>query len=115
MAPSTSPAGGHSSAPSFATASNRTKAGVSASPLPRWVAEALTDRDPRIRFTALQSIGQSRRPQLIDAVCAVAATETDRITFYAAWRALLDIAPREALRGKLRDSRGGVRRAALLA
>ncbi|MSU48672.1 MAG: c-type cytochrome [Opitutus sp.] len=83
--------------------------------LPPFVAAALTDSEPRVRFAALQSIGRARRPALLDAVCAVVATETDRLSFYAAWHTLLEIATPDTLREKLRDSRGGVRRAALLA
>ncbi len=83
--------------------------------LPPFVAAALTDSEPRVRFAALQSIGQARRPALLDAVLAAAATETERLSFYAAWHALLEIATPEVLRAKLSDPRGGVRRAALLA
>ncbi len=83
--------------------------------LPRFVADALGDAEPRVRFAALQAIGQARRAEMLDAVCAAAAVETERLSFYAAWHALLEIAPPDVLREKLRDSRGGVRRAALLA
>ena len=86
-----------------------------ATALPPFVAAALTDPEPRVRFAALQSIGQARQPALLDAVCHVAATETERLSFYAAWHALLHIATPDVLREKLRDPRGGVRRAALLA
>jgi len=85
------------------------------SPLPAFVAQALADRDPRVRFTALQSIRQARQGELLDAVCAAAAVETDRVAYYAAWQALREIAPAEALRRQLTDPRGPVRRAALLA
>jgi putative membrane-bound dehydrogenase-like protein len=83
--------------------------------LPQFVADALGDAEPRVRFAALQAIGQARRADLLDAVCAAAATETERLAFYAAWHALLEIATPAMLREKLRDPRGGVRRAALLA
>jgi len=86
-----------------------------ATALPPFVAAALTDAEPRVRFAALQSIGQARRSALLDAVCTVAATETERLAYYAAWHALLEIAPTAVIRDKLRDPRGGVRRAALLA
>ena len=84
-------------------------------PLPAFVAEALRDPEPRVRFTALQSIGQARESRLIDAVCAAAETEIDRVASYAAWQALREIAPPEKLRELLQDRRGPVRRAALLA
>ena len=83
--------------------------------LPPFVADALGDAEPRVRFAALQAIGQARRADLLDAVCAAAATETERLAFYAAWHALREIATPAMLREKLRDPRGGVRRAALLA
>ena len=86
-----------------------------ADPLPEFVAAALNDAEPRVRFAALQAIAQAPRPALLDAVLNVAATETDRVTFYAAWHALRAIAAPETLRTQLRDSRGGVRRAAFLA
>lgn len=82
--------------------------------LPAFFTTALTDAEPRVHFAAVQSIGQSRRPQLADALWSLAATEKDRITFYASWHALQDILPAEAIRAKLADARGGVRRAALL-
>jgi putative membrane-bound dehydrogenase-like protein len=83
--------------------------------LPPFVGAALAHAEPRVRFAALQAIGQARRAEMLDAVCAAAATETERLSFYAAWHALLEIAPPDVLREKLSDSRGGVRRAALLA
>jgi putative heme-binding domain-containing protein len=86
-----------------------------ADPFPPLVAAALAAAEPRVRFAALQAIAQAPRPALLDAVLAVAATETDRVTFYAAWHALLAVAAPETLRAQLRDPRGGVRRAAFLA
>jgi putative membrane-bound dehydrogenase-like protein len=83
--------------------------------LPAFVVAALDDPEPRIRFAALQAIALARRPEVIDRVSDLAARETDRVTFYAAWYALREIASVAALRDRLRDPRGGVRRAALLA
>jgi putative membrane-bound dehydrogenase-like protein len=83
--------------------------------LPSFVVAALADPEPRVRFAAYQAIGQMRRPALLDAVCAAVATETERISFYAGWHTLSDISTPAVLRDKLRDSRGGVRRAAFLA
>lgn len=83
--------------------------------LPEFVVTALGDREPRVRFEAVQAIGQARQRELTDAVWALAAKETDRIAFYAAWHTLLEIAPLPAIREKLADARAGVRRAALLA
>ncbi|HUR59529.1 MAG TPA: PVC-type heme-binding CxxCH protein [Opitutaceae bacterium] len=86
-----------------------------AAKLPAFVAEALRDAEPRVRFETIQAIGRAKQAQLTDAVLEVANTETDRVTFYAAWHTLQDIMPLEAIRAKLDDARAGVRRAALLA
>ena len=84
-------------------------------PLPAFAAEALRDAEPRVRFAAFLAIGQARRPTLVDAVLAATATETDRVSFYAAWHTLNELATPGLLREKLADPRGGVRRAAFLA
>ncbi len=84
-------------------------------PLPDAVAGALSDSEPRIRFAAVQAIRQARDTRALDAVKDLAATETDRITYYSAWGALRDLAGAEALRAMLKDPRAGVRSAALLA
>lgn len=84
-------------------------------PLPAFVAAALEDSEPRVRFAAVQAIAQARQRPLLPELYAVAARETDRVTFYAAWHALREIATPDELRGRLTDARGGVRRAALLA
>lgn len=83
--------------------------------LPPLFAAALRDAEPRVRFAALQAIAQAPRPALLEPVLAVAATETDRVSFYSAWHALPLLASPGNLRALLRDSRGGVRRAAFLA
>ena len=83
--------------------------------LPAFVSAALVDSKPRVRFEAVQAIGQAQQTHLADAVWALAAKETERLTFYAAWHTLLEIAPIAAIREKLRDGSAGVRRAALLA
>ena len=83
--------------------------------LPPFVAGALRDSEPRVRFAALQAIAQAPRPLLLDAVLAAVAAETDRVAFYSVWHALPLLTSPENLRALLRDSRGGVRRAAFLA
>ena len=89
--------------------------GARARPLPEVVAEELRDAEPRIRFAAVQAIRQAREVRVIVALKDLAATETDRITYYSAWGALRDLAGPDALREMLKDPRDGVRRAALLA
>jgi putative membrane-bound dehydrogenase-like protein len=83
--------------------------------LPAHVVAALQHSEPRLRFAAVQAIAQARQRQLVPQICALAATETDRVTLYAAWQALRAIAARDELRALLKDDRGAVRRAALLA
>jgi putative membrane-bound dehydrogenase-like protein len=83
--------------------------------LPSYVMAALKSSEPRLRFAAVQAIAQARQRQLVPQICALAATETDRVTQYAAWQALRTIAAPDALRALLKDERGAVRRAALLA
>lgn len=83
--------------------------------LPKQVADLTRDKDPRTRFEAVQAIWQAREVKMIPALLDVAANETDRLTFYSAWRALRDLASTEAVKKMLSDARGGVRRAALLA
>jgi putative membrane-bound dehydrogenase-like protein len=83
--------------------------------LPPYIVAALQDSEPRVRFAAVQAIAQARQRQLVPQLCDLAAEETDRVTFYAAWQGLREIATPDALRALLEDRRGAVRRAALLA
>jgi putative membrane-bound dehydrogenase-like protein len=83
--------------------------------LPPYVVAALQDPEPRLRFAAVQAIAQARQRQLVPQLCDLAAKEHDRVTLYAAWQALREIAAPDALRALLKDGRGAVRRAALLA
>jgi putative membrane-bound dehydrogenase-like protein len=96
-------------------AAHRIREWQSTARLPQVVIDALSDAEPRIRFAAVQSVGQAKQTHLVDAIWALTANETDRVTFYAAWHALLEIASPSDLRAKVRDTRPGVRRAALLA
>ena len=84
-------------------------------PLPAYVVEALLDAEPRLRFAAVQGIVQARQRQLVPRLSDLAAQEEDRLIQYAAWQGLRALATPEALRPLLKDPRGGVRRAALLA
>ena len=86
-----------------------------ARPLPDTLGEALRDPEPRLRFAAVQAIREARAASFTAALQALAATETDRLTYYSAWGALRDLAGADALRTMLQDPRDGVRRAALLA
>ncbi|MFM9078956.1 MAG: PVC-type heme-binding CxxCH protein, partial [Opitutaceae bacterium] len=83
--------------------------------LPELLTTALRDPEPRVRFAAFQAARHLRRTELLDALCAATETESDRVAYYAAWHALAAVSSTDGLRAKLRDPRGGVRRAALLA
>ncbi|MEX2671425.1 MAG: PVC-type heme-binding CxxCH protein [Phycisphaeraceae bacterium] len=79
------------------------------------VVESLTDDEPRMRFAAVQAIHESREAAVLSELWELVDTEQDRAVFYAAWRALGDLADEAALRQRVGDERGGVRRATLLA
>lgn len=83
--------------------------------LPGFVTAALQEAEPRVRFAAVQAIGQARQKHLLEPLLTHLAGETERLTFYAGWQGLRDLAGNDDLKKHLRDSRGGVRRAALLA
>lgn len=83
--------------------------------LPPQVESALTNAEPRLRFEAVQAIWQARQTQLIEPIKTLAATETDRLTYYCAWNVLGELASTNDLHAMLDDPRGGVRCAALLA
>ena len=77
--------------------------------------QVFSDKEPRLRFAAVQAVHQARQTDAIDALIALAADEQDRLTYYAVWHALRDLADVEMLRPLLTDPRGPVRCAALLA
>ncbi|MBL8794851.1 MAG: PmoA family protein [Planctomycetia bacterium] len=83
--------------------------------LPASAVAALRDPEPRVRFEAVLALRQARQAHLLAPLTDLAAAETDRVTFYAAWGALAELTDADTLRTMLRDPRGGVRRAGLLA
>lgn len=83
--------------------------------LPAFAVDALADSDAKVRFAAMQSLGQARQKGLVTAAWSRLAVEGDRLTFYAGWHAIRQLCSTAELRAMLADSRGGVRRAALLA
>jgi len=83
--------------------------------LPQWIADSLRHPEPRVRFSAFQAITHARHAGLLPALEAALELETDRIAYYAAWQSMAALSSPEQLRASLRDPRGGVRRAALLA
>lgn len=83
--------------------------------LPAVAVAALRDPEPRLRFGAVLALRQARQAHLVAPLTELCAQETDRVTFYAAWGALAELTDVETLRTMLKDPRGGVRRAGLLA
>ncbi|RYI32673.1 MAG: c-type cytochrome, partial [Acetobacteraceae bacterium] len=77
--------------------------------------QVFSDKEPRVRFAAVQAVHQARQTKAIADLVALAAVEQDRLTYYATWHALRDLAGVETLRPLLTDPRGPVRCAALLA
>jgi len=86
--------------------------GAMSAPVP---AQIFSDKEPRVRFAAVQAVHQARQTGAIADLIALAADEQDRLTYYATWHALRDLAGMETLRSLLTDPRGPVRCAALLA
>jgi len=77
--------------------------------------QVFRDKEPRLRFAAVQAVHQARQSDAVADLIALAAVEEDRLTYYATWHALRDLAGVETLRPLLTDPRGPVRCAALLA
>ena len=77
--------------------------------------QVLGHKNVRVRFATIQTIRQAKLRQFARNIVRLAASETDRITFYAAWGAMRELLPPVELRTLLRDERAGVRRATLLA
>lgn len=76
---------------------------------------AATEDSARMRFEVVQAIWQSHNAEMVPLLMGIASKETDRLTYYCAWRALRDLASTELLKRMLKDSHAGVRRAAMLA
>ena len=83
--------------------------------LPAAVVNALRSAEARLRFEAVQAIGQARQRSAVPALLNLLAAENDSTTFYAAWQTLRGLQDAMALKPLLVDARGGVRKAALLA
>ena len=83
--------------------------------LPASVVNALRSAEARLRFEAVQAMGQTRQRSAVPALLALLAAENDPTTFYVAWQTLRGLQDATALKPLLADARGGVRKAALLA
>ena len=82
--------------------------------LPNAVVRALSDPEPRIRFEAVQAVWQARQEHLVPELIVRLARESDRLAYYAGWRALQELATTGERKTYLQDRRSGVRLAALL-
>lgn len=91
------------------------RCGKTGRPLPDVVHERLTDKEPRIRFAAVQAIREARDITCADELWSLAGTESDRGVFYATWQTLRKLASTSDVQSRLSDEQPGVRRAALLA
>jgi len=83
--------------------------------LPVGVVNTLGSQETRLRFEAVQAIGQVRQRSAVSALLALLASEPDPATFYAGWQILRGLQDVAALKTWLADARAGVRKAALLA
>jgi len=79
------------------------------------VAKLLTDKEPRLRFEAALTLWHMGAKDQVTALQNAAATETDRLVYYAIFRGLNANMTGDALKTLQKDERPGVRRAALLA
>ncbi|MCG8599460.1 MAG: PmoA family protein [Verrucomicrobiales bacterium] len=79
------------------------------------VREALTDPEPRIRLEAVLALREIGATDAVNELLDLAATETDRIVYYAAWGALMDLVSIDERRALLdSDKRDRVRLALFL-
>jgi len=83
--------------------------------LPRVVARALADSEPRVRLAAVLAIRRAGDRSRAGALSQRLAIERDRVVFYAGWQALRKLMTRKSLLMSLSDRSGGVRLAGLLA
>lgn len=74
----------------------------------------LVSPEPRLRLAAIQAAHQAGAKTCLAILTNHAAAESERICYYATWRALRDLGGEAALQPLLADKRGPVRAAALL-
>ena len=79
------------------------------------LAALLADKEPRIRLEAANAIWHMGAKEQSTAMQTAAASETDRLCFYNQWRGMQELMSPETLKPLLKETRGGLRRAALLA
>lgn len=79
------------------------------------LARLAADKDARIRFEAALALWHMGAKDQISAIENAAAAETDRVAYYAQYRALQELMTPETLKPLLKSEQVGLRRAALLA
>lgn len=72
------------------------------------------DPDPRIRFEAIQALHQAKAGAGVELLLQMLPRENDRLTFYAAWQAVKDLADERSRKSWLHHREPRVRLAALL-
>jgi putative membrane-bound dehydrogenase-like protein len=87
---------------------------VKSTALPEMLPGLLSSPEPRLRFAAIQAVHQAGAKAGLETLANHAATESERICYYATWRALRDLGGEVTLQTLLADKRGPVRTAALL-
>lgn len=87
---------------------------VKSAALPEVLPALLVPPEPRLRLAAIQAAHQAGAKTCLAILTNHAATESERICYYATWRALRDLGGEAALQPLLADKRGPVRAAALL-
>ena len=87
---------------------------VKSAALPELLPSLLASSEPRLRLATIQAAHQAGAKTCLAILTNHAATESERICYYATWRALRDLGGEAALQPLLADKRGPVRAAALL-
>ncbi|MDB4438558.1 PmoA family protein, partial [bacterium] len=82
--------------------------------LPKQIQQALNDSEARIRHAAVLAIREAGVSSWTANLIELAATEKDRIVFYACWGAMMDLLPPSEQEALLADERPGVRQAVFL-
>ena len=87
---------------------------VKSAALPELLPALLASSEPRLRFAAIQAAHQAGAKDCLSILTNHAATESERICYYATWRALRDLGGEVTLQTLLADKPGPGRTAALL-
>ena len=78
------------------------------------IQQALSDEEPKVRLAAVSALRELKASGSTASLLELASRESDRIVYYAAWGALIDLLPPNQRKALLADKRPRVRLAALL-